>query len=129
MNLENYLGRQWEPCGFNCWALLREFYLRELAIDLPHIGTDASRGDDVGREFQKNPARNLFKKIENPLQFSVVTMRHGQSYYESHCGVYVLLNGVGCVLHNWRGCGVICEPIERLSWHSLTVTGYFHYDA
>lgn len=129
MNLENYLGRQWEPQGFNCWGLLREFYVRELGVALPVIGLDATYAARVGHEFLNNSARSLFKKITQPLPCCVVTMRHGFSEYESHCGVFIELNGRACVLHNWRGCGVICEPIERLSWHNLTVTGFYQYHA
>jgi len=122
MNLNCYLGRAWEPTGFNCWGLLREFYLRELSIDLPPIGIDASRVDLVGKAFLHHAVRRLFEKIDSPEHFCVAVMRHGLSRFESHCGVYLELSNQPYVLHNWRGCGVLCEPLARLQWQGLTIS-------
>lgn len=128
MQLEHYLGRPWEPSGFNCWALVREIYDVELGICLPAIGIDAADFKKVGAEFKKSTARKLFIKIDQPLNYCVVTMKHGDSNHESHCGIYVLINGFGYVLHNWRGCGVVCEKIDRLSWLDLHITGFYKYN-
>jgi cell wall-associated NlpC family hydrolase len=127
MNLDHYLGRAWEPTGFNCWGLLREFYCRELAIELPAIGLDATRVGEVGLAFLNHDARRLFKKIDLPKNNCAVVMRHGVSRYESHCGIYLELSNQPYVLHNWRGCGVLCEPLVRLQWQGLTITGYYQY--
>lgn len=126
-NIERYLGRPWVATGFNCFELVREVYRCELGIEIPAAGVDATLPHVVARAFASHELRASFKKIEVPVHLSVVAMRDQYSACESHCGVFIDLPGVPSVLHNHRGIGVVLEPVSRLAWRNLIISGYYEY--
>ena len=126
-NIERYLGRPWVAAGFNCFELVREVYRNELGIHIPPAGVDATLPHVIAHAFQSHPLRASFKKIEVPINLSVVAMRDRHSQCESHCGIFIDVSGVPSVLHNSRGVGVLLEPLTRLAWRNLIISGYYEY--
>lgn len=127
MNLDLYIGRPWVATGFNCWELLREFYQRELNIHLPICNVDGGDLLAVSKAFLRSDVKKSFKKIESPVHLCAVAMRHIHSDYESHCGVYLQMPDGEKILHNQRGAGVLLEPISRLPWRQLTISGFYQW--
>lgn len=127
MQIENYIGRPWVATGFNCWELLREVYRQELNIDLPICTVDGGDLLAVGKAFLNSDVKKSFKEIETPVHLCAVAMRHLHSKYESHCGVYLQLSDGDRILHNMRGAGVLLEPVARLHWHQLTISGFYQW--
>jgi cell wall-associated NlpC family hydrolase len=127
MNIEHYIGRPWVATGFNCWGLLREVYQRELQIDLPCCGLNADDVIAVGKAFLQSELKSGFNRIETPVHLCAVAMRYANSKHESHCGVYLQMPDGEKILHNWRGAGVLLEPVARLQWHQLTISGYYQW--
>lgn len=126
-NIERYLGRPWVATGFNCFELVREVYRVELGVEIPAAGVDATSPAVVARAFQCHALRCAFRKIEQPVHLCVVGMREVYSDCESHCGVFLDLPGAPSVLHNHRGVGVVVEPVSRLAWRNLTISGFYEY--
>lgn len=126
-SIERYLGRPWVATGFNCFDLVREVYRCELGIDIPDAGVDASLPRVVARAFQSHELRASFKKIEVPVHLSVVAMRDRYSECDGHCGLFIDLPGAPSVLHNQRNAGVLLEPVNRLAWRNLIISGYYEY--
>lgn len=127
IDVERYLGRPWVADSFNCWELLREFYARELKILLPGSGIDGNDLPAVCNAFAGHDLYNYFERIDAPVNGCAVLMRHGEGKRVCHCGVYLTFNGAGYVLHNWRGAGVLLDSVNRISWHLLTITGFYQY--
>jgi cell wall-associated NlpC family hydrolase len=127
MQVEKYIGRPWVATGFNCFELVREVYRNELGVDLPVCGVDGADLLAVGKAFLNSDLKKSFKKIETPVHLCVAAMRAANSKHESHCGVFLKMPDGEKILHNWRGAGVLLEPISRLHWHPLTISGFYQW--
>lgn len=114
MNITHYLNRHWTP-DYDCWALVREFYLREFNIKLPAEQVDSDDIRACADSVKHSPTRDLFTPIDKPFDGCVVEM--GQRF-PFHVGIWVQ----GRVLHNFYIGGVVCEAKPRLD-----ILAYYAY--
>ncbi len=110
-----YLEKFWSE-SYDCWALVRDFYLQEFGVKLPVVMVDATNPREVLREFEYTPIRASFDVIEEPQEGCVVEM--GTQGRPHHVGVWI----DGRVLHNHYRGGVVLEPrpqFDILAYYAL----------
>lgn len=117
MDVDYYLSKHWS-LDYDCWSLVREFYLRELNVQLPEV---AVRADDLRECMQiceQSAVRDLFERIDEPQHGCVVEMGGNQPF---HVGICLQVPETR-ILHNLYTAGVVCEPKPPFD-----VLGYYAY--
>lgn len=109
MNIDYYLGKSWSN-DFDCWALCREFYQRELGINLAVVPVNSADLRDCIRTLAASSYRAEFVQLSHPVPGCIAEMGAGRP---SHVGIYLETPGPR-VLHNFYGGGVVCEPKPQL---------------
>ena len=121
-----YVGLRYtdaQDCAWLVQKVLREQY--GATVDLPQDRDWRERSErSIVRE-----ARRYAHPVSIPHEGDIVLMRVlGRARtLGTHIGVFVVVSGVGHVLHSLRGIGSVLERQERL-WPRLEVTGYYRLD-
>lgn len=125
MTTLDYIGRPWQRGGFDCWALVREFYSRELSVELePVTNIDNENLKDVFSEFESSEIFSRFEKVAIPKNFDVVGMFFEGTKRLGHVGIY--LEESRSILHcshNSDSCVQHIGIFERLN----LIQGYYRY--
>lgn len=98
---------------YDCWSLVREVYQRELGVDLPVVAVASYDLRALLEEFSSTPIRALFRCIPEPEHLCAVEMINRRT--GMHVGVYLETVDGPRVLHNVKGSGVVCEPLETIN--------------
>lgn len=110
-----WIGREFEPNGFNCWGLVREVYAWMLGIDLPAYGEISARDlMRVAREMGRGKDDGWLE-VSEPREFDVALMRSGSG----RCGrlvvhVGVMVDGLR-VLHVEEASAAVVVPVRHFS--------------
>lgn len=124
MDVMQYLGRSWRRGEYDCWEFVRDVYKKELGIELPVVGIDATNYRAVMREFDNSSIYGLFVREASPKNFDVVGIRTAGRVGVSHVGVY--LERSQAVIHNAQGRGVTVQSISF--FHRLgLLEGFYRY--
>lgn len=114
MDIRRYLTEGWST-EYNCWTLIRDVYINEFGIPLPDVPVDADNIKAVARELQGSPLRDLFVKIDQPVNGCIAEM--GYANRALHVGIYF----DGKILHNYYKGGVVFEadpPIPVIAYYA-----------
>jgi cell wall-associated NlpC family hydrolase len=94
------VGRSYHHGVLDCYALIRDYYSRELGIELP----DFERQDDWWNKgdnlYVEHMEAGGFEKIAKPLQVGDLIIMQVRSPVPNHGGVYI---GDGQMLHHAHG--------------------------
>lgn len=102
----------------NCWAIVREFYLIVLGVELKSYfdGDSTPPPSDVRSLIYTNIGD--FEKIDGaPLLGDIILMK--LRGIESHIGVFL---GENKLLHSVEGIGCHIDRVDR--WHNM-ISGYY----
>ncbi len=106
--------------AFDCWELVKLFYLKVFNQDMNLKGTYQDPEDQVTISRLLEIEKNSFKKIGSPEFGDIVVLRI--KGYTSHIGIYL---GSGKFLHTLRATGSVIETTSK--WNKR-IEGYYRYD-
>ena len=86
-----YLERPWQYGIYDCYALMKDFYRRELGIALDDFdrGKEGEWESPEWRMFEKNVEKQGFVPIDGPLQKGDMLLMQMQSPFPNHTGFIV----------------------------------------
>ena len=120
-DLTTYLNREWHPVDYHCWSLVRDYYSRELNIDLPPVAIDARSIREVLDQFRLSDIYQAFNRVETPCDHDVVLFINDAGLV-SHCGIFV----GGKILHNLEPFGIAWQRLLTLRTLFPTWTYWRH---
>lgn len=118
MNLIKYIGRPYQE--YNCFDLVKEFYLDHYGLDLRNYFDDKNIPDRATVECLISTNKGDFLLVDGEPEFGdlIVIKLFG---YSCHIGVYI---GEGSFIHSIRGPGSCIEPTKKY----LKITeGYYRH--
>lgn len=129
---EKWVGRRFDPAGFNCWHLVRDVMRARKAIELPAYGeTDARDLMAVARSYRGRLADPWARVTDAPRAFDVVVMqalaringRHER--LPMHAGIMI---SDRLMMHCEKGIDTAIVPITHPSVKFRLVAFYRHKD-
>lgn len=125
----DYIGKKWVngargPDKFDCWGLCYYVLKKEYDTDVPsYLGVDAK--DLSTTTVLLTAAMSTlteWAQVDTPEDGCIVAMGMGADV--THVGIYLDVDG-GTVLHCMDRMGVLCQRIQTLANHRLSIHGYY----
>jgi hypothetical protein len=131
MQIHEYLGKPWvsmargENGTFDCWGLVREYYKKELLIDLPIYILEPKNVLQIARAFRGEKEGANWEEIDALEKDCVVVF--GFSRASHHIGVCVDVQ-TDLVLHTLEGALSCCQTLAHIERTCTTeVTRFFKW--
>jgi len=100
--VDKYLNRSWDPRFYNCWHLVREFWLELTGQDVQDLTPPAVNADSLKAAFETHTPK--FREIKELWDPCIIKM---EGIGTPHVGVYYK----GKILHITRN-GVQYQPLS-----------------
>lgn len=116
-NIAKYIGKPYEE--YNCFDLVKEFYLDLFGLDLKHFyeGRAVPERKEIESLIVSN--KGDFEKVEQAEFGDIIVVNlYG---YSCHIGIYLYEN---LMLHTIRGVGSCIEPIKK---YEKMIEGYYRH--
>lgn len=109
--------------GFDCWQLIRIFYLRMYGVTLPDVQEyDEKFYLKGGNHFIEN-YHKAFEPCIHPVKHSMVLFYCGNMIV-SHAGI--VLADCKRFLHAGKGCGIVATELVQENWNKR-IEGFYKY--
>ena len=123
---KSVIGHPWEngaigPDAFDCWGLVRAYYLQVRGIELPIVDVDATRSMAVAHAFAGHAELASWQEVDAPSEGDAVLM--GQNLRPNHVGLWLR----GGVLHSIQGGGVIYTTPLMLRHSGWNILGNYRH--
>ena len=125
MNVLNYIGAPWEagatgPNTFDCWGLVRHWYMTRLGIELPLFPLDPLDLLALTKRFKVEAQKASWVELQDVELNCIVVM--GKNTSITHAGVYI---GDNFVLHASRETGkCIVQSMSQIRRNWATTKYY-----
>jgi len=111
--VQDYLGKPWEklargPNAFDCWGLVRQYYLDEYSLELPLHVIDPDNLLKVSKAI-RNALSSEWIELEEPEKDCLIVMSSKSQPH--HVGICVSIHPV-YMLHSAQGQGTCCQSIS-----------------
>ncbi len=121
---EKYLTRPYIPKEYDCASLVCDVQRDEFGVDVPDFGErPALRSQSYSKLLEEMDRR--LTALDEPTEGAIVEILSIGDL--PHVGVYSVVNGRPCVLHNTKKYGVLITPVQELARHGWRVQGYFKW--
>lgn len=123
-----YMNKEWVAGKYDCWSLVREFYKKELNINLNAIVIPTNQDGSYDmkslvKEFKTSNCYEHFVYIDMPINYCVALMAASiKKETPIHVGIHI----DGRILHNEMGSNVAYETISSIS-DRWTIKGYYQW--
>ena len=130
--IEDYIGKPFVDGGrgpdeYDCWGLVKDFYCRELGIELPDYHISAFKVGLVTETMRRDLKADWTKRM-GPQFGDLVAISMDMAlprYIVNHVGVYV---GYNKFLHTRKATGAVIERTDDFKWDNR-IEGYYFYGA
>lgn len=120
-DIRPYQFLEWNRESFCCGDYVALVLKDYRSITLPPVNYSGGIIESAVA-LKKTPARALFKKIDNPVEFCVVEMQRFRS--ADHVGVCVKIDGVLKITHCENGAGVLISTFAEIQEHYKILAFY-----
>lgn len=117
MEITKYIGRPYET--FNCFDLVKEFYLDVYGLDLRHYYEGAEIPPRKVIESLVISNKGDFQRVANPLPGDIVVV----NLFGYSCHIGVVVPGKQ-ILHTIRKVGSCMEPIKK---YEKMIEGFYRH--
>ena len=130
MDASKYVGKPWVagasgPEAFDCWGLVRHWYLKRFNKKLPDFAAEAVDYIQIARKFHYEEQNPDWTELPHPVKDCVVAM--GKSKQVTHAGVYI---GGKLVLHcsgDAKRC--VIQSLEQIQRQWSVLKYYVPFDS
>jgi proteasome lid subunit RPN8/RPN11 len=100
-----YIGRFFEYGRTDCYELVREYYQKELNIELSHYNRDDNWDETIPYVFEENYAKEGFFQVDELKKHDCILMKYRETDIAGHVMIYL---GNDIVLHHpWNRFSLI----------------------
>ncbi|MEW6314124.1 MAG: NlpC/P60 family protein [Pseudomonadota bacterium] len=123
------IGKPWQsgatgPDAYDCFGLLRAYYLAVRGVQVPVVDVDAHHQLAVRHAIAHGLAGGKWAELAAPAEGCAVLM--SQANYPDHVGVWLDIDSGG-VLHAIRGAGVIYTNRRNLAASGWNIVGLYQF--